>query len=153
VCCYRLAGGEVVARSREALGCRVECVEERKEVGRWGGDVNQVTINQAYAKLEALKTHLPEGLCVEEKYVREYHEILTVLERETGINLSSFRVPREEIGPKVVSSNRLERTVTYAKGNHCDRSYLLMKIERIMSFFRLEASKAAIGFVPPQTQK
>jgi hypothetical protein len=65
--------------------------------------VDQVALNQALSKLAALKIYVPEGTTVGEKYVREFEEILDLFEKESGTDLSSFRVPLQELGPKVRS--------------------------------------------------
>lgn len=56
-------------------------------------DRDQLT--EVLSKLYALRDNLPEGE-VEEKYVDEFHAILTELSSITDYNLSEFYIPRQK---------------------------------------------------------
>ncbi len=109
----------------------------------------------AYARLEAVRSNLPEGLRVEEKYVTEFHEILSLLEKASDADLTMFRVPEEELRHRVTSANPGAGTVSYSNRKFCERSFLMMKVQGVLSFFTLEMSspKPAIGFVPPPKEQ
>jgi hypothetical protein len=49
-------------------------------------------LRQALAQLNAFNDNLPRNGDIEEKFVKEYHDILTRIERETEHNLNSFRI-------------------------------------------------------------
>jgi hypothetical protein len=48
---------------------------------------------EAYRKLTVLQKNVPKAREVKEKYVREYHSILDLLEQASGYDLDDFRVP------------------------------------------------------------
>jgi len=112
---------------------------------------NEAVITEAYARLESLRDNLPD-FSVGEKYVREFHEILQLLEKDSGADLTRFRVPAGEVKPRVTSANYLRGTCTYSKTGYCDRSFLKMKVDAVIRFFELQSSnsKPAIGFALPQ---
>lgn len=103
---------------------------------------------EAMARLTALKTNLPNPMHVQEKYVNEFHEILGLLEDASGDDLSNFRVPAIEVHPQISSWRPMSGTVTYTQDKRCDRSFLMMKIDAVLSLFQLQASgqTSRIGF-------
>lgn len=95
---------------------------------------------EAYARLKALKANLPETYSIEEKYVQEFHAILSILEQASGDDLKNFRVPASEVRPRGLGGDRVE--------NKCDRSYLMMRIDGVSAFFEVQmtSQRASIGF-------
>lgn len=112
--------------------------------------MNQIRLAEAYARINALKAHLPEAYVVEQKYVEEFHEVLSVLEQESCADLSKFRIPESEVRPRVISVRRMRGSVTYSDRSYCERSFLMMRIDGILGFFSLQMAtpKTAIGFHP-----
>lgn len=108
----------------------------------------QDKLAQAYARLSALKTNLPETYTVEQKYVSEFHSILQVLERVSQCDLGSFRVPPEEVKPRWAGGNTLTGETWYTDEPECERSFLMMKIDGVLTFFSIVASpqKISVGF-------
>jgi len=110
--------------------------------------MQQEKLIEAYTRLRALKANLPDSYSIEEKYVQEFHKILSILEQESGTSLSGFRIPLEELKPRVTSSNYLTHETFYTDWPECDRSYLMMRIDGVLGFFEIQmsAQKTAIGF-------
>ncbi|HEY9140178.1 MAG TPA: hypothetical protein VIN93_04765 [Bryobacteraceae bacterium] len=114
-------------------------------------------VAEAYARLNSLKTNLPEGYEVQEKYVTEFHAILDMLESATGYDLANFRVPSSEVRPKVVAVRRAgyrqsAAAVHHSRDNWCERRFLLMKIDGVLNYFTYQAPQEPpriIGFKPP----
>jgi len=117
--------------------------------------VFMIPLTLTYARLEALRSNLPEGLKVEEKYVTEFHGILSLLEKASGADLTVFRVPGEELKRRITSANPGAGTVGYSDSKFCERSFLMMKVQGVLGFFTLELSspKPAMGFVPPPKER
>ena len=68
-----------------------------------------------------------------------------MLEEETGVDLSQFRVPNSEIKPRVTSYN--PRTgKSYSQEVYCERAYLFMKIDALLNKFNIEEDGPKIGF-------
>ena len=107
-------------------------------------------VAEAYARLVALKSNLPEQTSVRAEYAQEFEAILDLLQETSGYDLRSFRVPPTEIKPRVTSSG--PHGVTYSKKPFCERSLLMMKIDGVLTFFKIQEStqKTTIGFSPPQ---
>ena len=110
--------------------------------------MNKAELEIIYSELVALKSHLPEGLTVHEKYAQEFEETLDQLEKASGMEFARFRIPSLEFGPKALSRNLLEGTTTYAKGRYCDRSFLEMRIDKVLGFLKLQlqSTKPTLGF-------
>ncbi len=81
-------------------------------------------IREAYARLVALKTNLPRSIDVDKKFITEFSEILDLLESASGGSLNGFRVSEPD----------------------CTRSYLMMKVDAVRSFFTIGQQKEDIGF-------
>ena len=88
--------------------------------------MTQLDTVEAYSRLKALKEHVP-GPFVDPKYVREFHEILDLLERSSGASLANFRIPDDQIGP-VITSVRRRGGATYSEESDCDRSFFDMRV-------------------------
>jgi hypothetical protein len=105
----------------------------------------------AWAQLEALRKNLPEQ--VEEKHVSEFHSILNLLHEATSEDISSFRIPEEEVKPIIAGVLRPTRRrpghTTYSSKKYCDRDLMLRKIDAVFGYFkRLEPppEKSKYGF-------
>jgi hypothetical protein len=97
----------------------------------------QKILQEAYARLQALKDNLPTGPLVEETYVQEYHSILDLLTTASGADLGNFRVPPSQVRPMLSFEE-----------NSCERTFLMMKIDGILMLFSLSSQKIQIGFKP-----
>lgn len=94
--------------------------------------------NEIWARLTAFSKHLPENYEIEERLVEQYHSMLTELEFASGQNLANFRVPSEDLRPRVEAVQRGTRRqpgrTHYSKGKYCLRTTLLMKIDALLQF-------------------
>ena len=108
-------------------------------------------IAEALARLKALRANLPDHDEVEPKYARELHEIIALLEADSGSDLGSFRVPASEIRPIIVGGNAITGHVDYSEEPYVERAYLLMKIDGVIGLFEILGSqeRTRIGFYPP----
>ena len=113
--------------------------------------MSQQELIEAYARLKALKSNLPERSSVELKYVEEFHSILRLLTHTSGLDLSNFRVPDSELKPIVTGGNYITGTVDYSEDSYCQRAFLMMKIDGVLTFFEIQSSqpKPKIGFSHP----
>ena len=120
--------------------------------------MNQDLIIRTYSRLVALKNNLPEDSDTKEKYVKDYHDIIVLLENETGLSLDEFQVPEIELEYRITSSwpslpNIQEGGRTYSKDRYCERPMLLSKIDALLSYFQirfLSEEKRSIGFQLPE---
>lgn len=109
---------------------------------------NQELLKRAYASISALKKNLPDYHTVEEKYVNQYHSALDKVSA-TGVDVEEFRIPASEVKPRVTSYRYLEAGhETYSKHPEVERSFLLFKIDSVLSFFSLTegGEGRSIGF-------
>jgi len=100
---------------------------------------------EAHARLSALKIHLPDTSLVEERYVREFHTILAVLEEAFDCDLDGYRVPHREVVLRGGNGNGgagsgLDGESWCALEPACDRNSLMIRIEGVLSFFGIQAN-------------
>ena len=107
--------------------------------------MSEMSVKQAYSILVALKSNLPGGVTLHQKYVDQFHSVLDTLEKESGQNLDAFRVPVSEMRRRAVSKNEYTG-VTYTETPEVDRPFLMLKIDAILGFFTIEQERKAIGF-------
>ncbi len=122
--------------------------------------MNQDNIIRAYARLIALKDHLPEkGWGVKENYINDYHQIIDILSKETETSLTEFKIPNGEINYEVTSFwpddpyTGEQDGQTYTDERYCERALFLSKIDAILSYFKIAylsrvEEKPQIGFKP-----
>jgi hypothetical protein len=106
---------------------------------------------EPWSRLLAFREHLPEHYEIPESLVRTYHDLISELGPATDLDLKNFRIPAEEIRPKVVSVN-LPRMRRPGKVNYVaprlGLAYGLGKNERTV----IRAS-TGIFYDPPQTDQ
>lgn len=78
----------------------------------------------------------------EEDAVAQFHEIITILEEASGEDLSHFKIPPDQMKPRVVSAQRASYggrpgTVRYADKKHCDAGYFRSQLEALGNYARL----------------
>jgi hypothetical protein len=71
-----------------------------------------------------------------------------MLQKESGHDLTAFRVPAGEMTKESTSSNTMTGEVNYTGRMECLRAYLMMRIDGVLGFFTLSSSKTAMGFTP-----
>lgn len=97
-------------------------------------------ILRAYTRLKGIKDNLPEESFIRVHHVTDYHDIITSLEKETGLSPSEFRIPETEI---------FENQLTI-KG--CLKSFFMSKLDALLSYFEfrfVSSEKPEIGFKSP----
>lgn len=108
-----------------------------------------IELRQSLAHLNAFSENLPTTGHIEEKFVDEYDEILTRLERETGHNLATFRIMPEEIQHRVIQiparirggfvSGEPRRTTPastkLSEKRYCNRNLFTMRLHAAINFF------------------
>lgn len=89
---------------------------------------------------------LPEVEAVEEKYVREFHDILQVLEYASGCDLGSYRVPARELAPRGGGAGYGDGGNGDGTGNStCDRNALMNRIDGVLTFFGVKATPSRLN--------
>ncbi len=115
--------------------------------------MDNIILLKAWARLETFHKNLPRG-DIADNYIAEYHDILRLLEQETGQTLEDFLIPSSRLErsftyvPPSFDNDFQEETI-YSEHSHCERAFLLMRLEAAMTFFRYlmpEEAKRRIGF-------
>jgi len=121
--------------------------------------MNQDTILRIFTRLTALKNNLPSTHDINEKYVKDYHEILNLLQNEVGTSLNEFKVPENEIEYSITSvwpaipSLDQEAGQTYSQDRYCERALFFSKIDALLTYFQikyLSDEKPQMGFKLPE---
>ena len=110
---------------------------------------------EAYSRLKALRQNVPDQP-VAVPYITEFHQILDLLEKASGVSLQGFRIPQSEVRPVDVGGNYLSGDTYYSRDPYCDRSFFLMKVDGVLSMFEIllstpSSAKAPIGFRGPKS--
>ncbi len=110
---------------------------------------------EAYARLQGLKANMPQSHELDMKYVKEYHDVLNILESASEADLGGFRVPDSETPVRKTKGDYVTESSPYYHVQTCDRSVLMMKIDSFLTFFELytaerKSGKPSIGFNPPK---
>lgn len=107
---------------------------------------------RAYARLQSLGKNIAgvQSYHVEEKYVQEYHEVLSKLE-VIGIDISDFRIPDSLVKPIITSSSTDVYGTSkhsYSEEKYVERTLLLIKIDSVIGYFEIVISEKPknIGF-------
>ena len=99
--------------------------------------------------MRSIKANMPTGFEVGESWVKEFHDALAGLERQLGMDLVEFRVPREALVRSVSSSNYITGEVWYREGLWCQRSILMQKVDAALYY--LDDLYRADGAVDSET--
>src|SRR3989344_4409596 len=97
-----------------------------------------------YAQLVALKNNLPEGRKVHRRYIDEYHRLLRALNTEVNFNISDFLINERHFDH--IAGVSYEDHFQPWGDKHCDKSFLLSKLDAILMFFELNQKEVSIGF-------
>jgi hypothetical protein len=106
----------------------------------------------AWSQLDAFRADLPQT--IDEKLVGEFHQILTLFQESSGEDLSTFKVPGEDVKAKLVSSRRMAWApgqLAYSDAKFCNRDVLLRKIDGLKAYLRslfptAEPQRPKMGF-------
>lgn len=94
---------------------------------------------------------LPEADAVEEKHVREFHDILHTLEQASGCDLGGYRVPAaEHAAHNGGSGGAGDANGSSENGNGlgtalCDRDSLMSCIDGVLTFFGVKATPTRLN--------
>jgi hypothetical protein len=94
---------------------------------------------EAHARLSFLKMDLPQTLTVEEKYVREFHDILQLLEQVSGCDLGGYRVPAGEVTLRSGGGNGGGENWCALEPAY-ERARLMSRIDGVLHFFGVQAT-------------
>jgi hypothetical protein len=106
----------------------------------------QEGLAEGLARLTALKSNLPAGSIISEQFVSAFHAALDVLEQSAGADLNRFRIPESALHKIMTNKSPLTGTTNYSRERQCDRSLLMVRIETVLGFFRLQKPDTEIGF-------
>lgn len=115
-------------------------------------------IIRSYSRLNSLKKNLSndKAILVDEKYVLDYHEILSKLSQITSSDLDEFRVPDCELKPTQIGGHYDNETgeidVQYSQERYCEKTFLFSKLDALLQYFSikyLSEEKRNIGFKVP----
>lgn len=98
----------------------------------------------ARAQFESFRAHLPNSL--DEQVVSRFHEIVSLLEKATGEDLSNFRVPDDQMKQSIESiapgGYRRRGHVNMSDEKYCDQKFMQMQLDGIVKYFQhLEAQR------------
>lgn len=114
---------------------------------------SQDELARAYAMLSSLRKNIGEMTAynVPETYVSEFHSVLDRL-GNIGIDVSEFRIPDSEVAPEITSWNTLNGEATYSDEKYVERSFILTKLDAVLSYFEIITSEKPkkMGFSAPQ---
>jgi hypothetical protein len=87
-------------------------------------------------QFQALRDNIPGY--IPEKLVHEFHAILDILSAASEEDFDSFRIPKEELKPRVVSVQmggyRSPGRTNYSKDNYCDSNLFQRKIDSLTHY-------------------
>jgi len=93
---------------------------------------------KALARLTGIKNNIP-AVWVLRKYADEFNSVLISIEKESEFNLAEFSIPASEF-----------KTIAHYTGEYCDREFLLMKVDGLLSYFNFslqpDETKNRLGF-------
>lgn len=99
------------------------------------------SLQKIYSQLIALRENLPQEKSIHCRYVNDYHRLLDALSKEVGeSDLSDFRIDSSQFYYTASIGS------TMIGDKHCDRAYLLTKLDAILIFFSPTEDKPSIGF-------
>lgn len=106
----------------------------------------------AYARLVSLRAKIPSFLG--EQRVKDYHSIVDALQEASGEDLSSFRIPAEEMKPRIVAVHpRSYRGrpghATYSDKNYCDREFFERQVNGL--HYYIESARREVRSNGPPT--
>jgi hypothetical protein len=103
--------------------------------------MDQTKVIEGYVRLKALRKNLPEKVeAVQQRWVGEFDDLVTLLQNLSDTDLSGFRVP-----PAAIKTNDPKIGIYY------DRGFVVAKMDALLGFFEITTSgeqKPDIRFRP-----
>lgn len=101
--------------------------------------------SQIYNQLLTLRQNLPEERHVHRRYVEEYHRLLKLLEERGVVLVGEYRITESNL--ESLSGIYRPKTGWRAIGDkHCERSFLLMKLDALLLAIQPQEEKPHMGF-------
>jgi len=115
--------------------------------------MSNIEILEAYSRLKSLRQNVPPHR-INTMLVSEFHGILDLLEKVSGVALDNFRIPAPEVHPIATGGNYLTGETYYSAESFCDKNFFVMKVDGVLTMFELlmnqdAGERPAIGFKPP----
>jgi hypothetical protein len=102
-------------------------------------------------QFQALRANIPT--LVSEKVVQEYHAVLDLLAVASEEDLNAFRVPQEELKPRVtgaqIGSHRHPGRTFYSKDNFCESNFFKRKIDSLSRYLPAVEQSFQTQVIPP----
>ena len=95
-------------------------------------DQQQDVLIRAMTSLRALRSNIATLGRVEQKYVLEFHAVLSKL-NGIGIDINEFRIPDSEVGRRVTSTDWTGGK-SYSSEQYVDKAFILVKLDAIVSY-------------------
>ena len=97
---------------------------------------------RVYTTLSSLRKNIEQMGAVEEKYVREFHAVLSRLE-SIGMDVSEFRIPNSEVQPVLTAQDFGGSSVknSYSEDKYVDKPYFLTKMDAILGYLEIITSE------------
>jgi len=114
-----------------------------------------MSLPDAYSRLKAFRDNFPDksNFGVSSDYVHEYHDIVTMIQKVTGLDLQQYMIPDEAVSARVTSANMMSGKKTYSSETYCKKEFFKMKVDGLLNRFELllnqpepEEKKHQIGF-------
>lgn len=103
--------------------------------------MDQTRLAEAYVRLKALRKNLPGKVAaVEHRWVKEFDDLVSLLQKLSDTDLSGFRVPATAI-----------RTNDPEIGIYYDKDFVAAKMDALLGFFDITTpgeQRPNIGFRP-----
>jgi hypothetical protein len=102
---------------------------------------------RAISRLGALRENISNLTDINEKYVKEYQEVIDSIEKALNIDLTEFEVPNSEVVRRITSWDP-ENGSNYSDDRWCDTAYILTKVDGLKAYLNniLSREEKKIGF-------
>jgi hypothetical protein len=98
-------------------------------------------LTQAFFLLQSLKDNIPHHSEIAKKWVDDYHSILDTIEKESGADLSAFRVPEADFHRQAIAARRGSfrggpGQVQYSDNIVVSQARLFHKMDAVLGYFQ-----------------
>lgn len=134
---FKLLTDESYKFQSENLRLTLDNKELKEQVRQFTHRPAKAKLAAARTRLQTLNESLPTNSDIEEKYVNEYHSILSVIQQESDVDFAGFFVPSSEINhheTKYGATRSMGRHrgkpahSVYSIARYCDRHIFFAKI-------------------------
>jgi hypothetical protein len=143
---FRKALGENTSLYNRVNELEAENEAFRKRINELLEKHTTLELQQALAHLYSFSENLPKNSDIEEKFVTEYHDILSRIEKEADHNLNTFRISPNEVAHYVIR-NHPKRIGHFSYGpanptrlsekRYCNRALFLTRLHGVIKFLNL----------------